>query len=41
MGEMLIDRGDKWVEDELLDVATEVAEREVVRRERNEVRLGS
>jgi hypothetical protein len=29
------------VDDELLDVDTDVVEREAVRRERNEVRLGS
>jgi hypothetical protein len=41
MGDTFIDNGDKWVEEEFVDVDTEFVEREVVRRDRNEVRLGS
>lgn len=41
IGETFIDKGDRWVEEELLDADTEVVEREAVRRERKEVRLGS
>jgi hypothetical protein len=41
MGDTLIDNGDKWVDEEFVDVDTEFVEREVVRRDGNEVRLGS
>ena len=41
MGDTLIDKGDKCVDEEFVDVVTEVADLEAVRRERKEVRLGS
>lgn len=41
MGDTFMASGDKWVDEELVDVDTEFVEREVVRRDRNEVRLGS
>jgi hypothetical protein len=41
MGDTFIDKGDKWVDELFVDVDTEFVEREVVRRDKKEVRLGS